>query len=299
IHAYLPDTQGRAGTFYWDVLCASVPALPIFQDYDFENIIDLSPQTLSCGFTNPRARPAPHRWYPLTGSGPFKSFATDYFWVRNCLITFCDRLGEPAYVAHEVEQMIQKMRLDGSAESVGIILSSQQELVVVAVDGLRVRHSPILDIRPTNHGNGPGNASEGRLLLTQLLSSPLTVPPLPWHTPKPRQLPSIPKLPFEAIRTIVHNADLETYFSLCRVSRFIHSVCVANPRIGGYTVRKVLGFRSQVPMVFTAWSSYDSGLKAISLGWYATSWYAGKYQWEVEDVPSKELDNLIRRRNVG
>lgn len=117
----------------------------------------------------------------------FKSLKSDYCWIRGCLITFYLRLDDPIYVAREVEQMVQKMRHDGHRypESVGIILSSQQELVVVTVDDLETRHSPVLDIRTTPRGERPGRATDGRLLMTYLLSLTLTVSPLPRHSAPP------------------------------------------------------------------------------------------------------------------
>ncbi|KAG8711119.1 hypothetical protein FRC11_003567 [Ceratobasidium sp. 423] len=138
--------------------------------------------------------------------------------------------------------MVQKMRHDGHAECVGIILSSQREMIVVAVeDGLdstrRVRHTPVLDIRPTP--NKPGGVSDGLLLLVHLLSPILTVPELPWCAPRSCQSAYIwsrTTLPVELLQHIVHYADTSTYLSLCRVSRLVRSVCLANPRVGEYTL---------------------------------------------------------------
>ncbi|KDN43824.1 hypothetical protein RSAG8_05817, partial [Rhizoctonia solani AG-8 WAC10335] len=262
--AYAPFIRCDIGRFCWSVLCASAPALPIFQR-DVLGGIGLSSRTLSCGETDGLYTLGAYlRMYSLESGEHSKSLGRDYCWIRGCLVTFCTHLDDPIYVAHEVEQMVQKMRHDEYPESVGIILSSQQELVVVAVDGPKIRHSPVLDIRTTDRGERPGRATDGRLLLTYLLSSPLTVSPLPWRT-QPRRPPtvssrSITGLPPEVLRIIINYLDIQSYIPMCRVSRSIRSVCVANPRVGNYTVlHRIPGFMS----VFAARSTNDNGLKII------------------------------------
>ncbi|CAE6448230.1 unnamed protein product, partial [Rhizoctonia solani] len=156
-NAYLPTVQEKIGRFCWDFLCASVPAFPIFPGEDDARLL-LPDNVISCGFTL-SSNFRPYKMCYETGKKSFKNLRKDYCWIRGCLVTFCVQLGNPAYVAHEVEQMVQKMRLDGSTESVGIILSSQQELVAVALDGPRVRHTPVLDLSTTHDGERPGDAS--------------------------------------------------------------------------------------------------------------------------------------------
>ncbi|CUA75582.1 hypothetical protein RSOLAG22IIIB_11852 [Rhizoctonia solani] len=258
-YAYVPSVRHEGGKFGWDIVCASASALPIFQESDF-NTSNLSSRTLLSGL-NDRTRP------PYLGKPPPKRSKDqrhdsieeldrlqeltiaafrypnrrqddnriDYFWVRGCLVTFCLRLADPIYVAHEVEKMVQKMRLEGPTESVGIIWSTQQELIVVAVDGVQVRHSPVLDISVTD--GRPGRASDGRLLLTYFLNPPCTTSPLPWRSIQPNHSPTAPSgsttvLPPEVLQIIVEMVDMDTYLALCRVSKTIHAVCVASPRFG-------------------------------------------------------------------
>ncbi|CAE6487582.1 unnamed protein product [Rhizoctonia solani] len=313
IYAYAPFIRSRIGKFCWDVLCASVPALPLFQKDDLSQKGDFSNvdlcRTLSCGFTGFYSLEAYHGMLHLTTGCdlPFGDReAGEYFWFRDRIITFCVRLGDPTYVAYEVEQMVRKMRHghDEFMESVGIILSSQRELVVVAVDGPIVRHTPVLDIRTTPRGERPGRASDGRLLLTHLLSPPLTTSRLPWRITHPGQLPPVSSgptmnLPPEILRIIIHQVDMGTYLALCRVSRSIRSVCVANPRVGKYTVlHRVPEFNT----VFAA-RSMDNELKTIYLQWkYTRDVYSSvsewEWEWELREVEAEELDRLKLKNNV-
>ncbi|CUA71664.1 hypothetical protein RSOLAG22IIIB_04710 [Rhizoctonia solani] len=287
-YAYAPYIRPLIGKFCWNMLCASIPALPMFQEDDSKGQ-GLSIRALLCGRNN-----GPYSIGAMRSPGdgePFKS-PDDYCWIRGCLITFCTHLSDPIYVAYEVEQMIQKMRHDGHPESVGIILSSQQELVVVALDGSTVRHSPALDIRTTFRDERPGRASDGRLLLTYLLSPLLTVPPLPWRT-RPCQSPpaasdSINKLPLEILQTIIDLVDMGTYLNLHRVSKSIRSVCVANPRVGRYVVlRRIPGFY----MIFSMRRTDDGSLRAIRLRYIGPGWDG---RWTRQEITLQEMDELRR-----
>ncbi|EUC62499.1 hypothetical protein RSOL_422420 [Rhizoctonia solani AG-3 Rhs1AP] len=250
-YAYVPHIQRHIGRFCWDVLCACIPALPIVEESDIE-MLGLSPRTLSYVFYGYRLRlEDKHRyrqsvkhdgehtrvdvdeWIHMWGLMHFEAvragtpysngpFHKQYIWIPGCLVTFCLRLAEPVYVAHEVEQMVQKMRADGSTESVGIILSSQQELVVVAVDRRQVRHTPVLDLRPVD--SKPGRASDGRFLLTRLLSPLFTTSPLPWRIQPRHFATSTANLPPEVLQIIVNHADMGTYVVLCQVSRLVRLV---------------------------------------------------------------------------
>ncbi|CAE6472055.1 unnamed protein product [Rhizoctonia solani] len=299
-YAYAPSVRSHIDAFCWNMLCASAPALPLFQwdDIDSENMC-LSRQTLSPGsppgFDIRRTR-MPHAGmsFLLDNKPPdyTEGKPIEYFWVRGCLITFCLRLVEPTYVTHEVEKMVRKMRLDGSSESVGVILSSQQELVVVAVDGLQVRHSPVLTIRAV--GERPGRPSEGRLILTYLLSPTCTTTPLPWRITQPYQSSStsptsIADLPSEVLRIIVHQVDIGTYLALCCVSRSIRSICVANPRVRCYTMlHKIPGFET----FFAARSAIDGTLKTIALRYCRYPERYSKSFWQFRDVSSEEFEKL-------
>ncbi|KAG8685607.1 hypothetical protein FRC11_010339 [Ceratobasidium sp. 423] len=265
--AYASRYQRKIGRFCWNVLCAATPGVPLLH-YDAKPNTKIIASRLH-GII-------PHTMVEKTGTNIFKCFEAnqrgDYCWVRGRLVTFCVRLGEQAYVVHEVEQMVQKMRHDGHAECIGIILSSQREMIVVAVeDGLkptrRVRHTPVLNICP--NPCTPEEASDGLLLLVHLLSPILTVPELPWRTPRSCQSACIwsrTTLPVEVLQHIIHYADTSTYLSLCRVSRLVRSVCLANPRVGEYTVlRGTLEYMGK--WVFAARYSGDEKPRKIALRW--------------------------------
>ncbi|CAE7111771.1 unnamed protein product, partial [Rhizoctonia solani] len=286
--AFLSFVRCEVGTFCWDILCASAPALPFFQDDDFMSL-DLSPRTLCSGLNN-RTHPVYHDIKTLQNNSLFKlkeRGSIEYFWVRGCLVTFCVRLFHYIHVVHEVEQMVRKMRLSGVTEFVGIILSSQQELVVVAMDGPTVRHSPVLDIRATD--GVPGRATEGRLLLTYLLSPSLGVLPLPWRSVQPCQprpsfeAPSrVKALPNEVLQMIIHHADMGTYRALCSVSKSIRSICLAHPRIGDYTV---LGKVPGSELVFSTLSTKDSEVRRIEMWWeWSQTHDPDRGKWEFREV---------------
>ncbi|CAE6421545.1 unnamed protein product [Rhizoctonia solani] len=262
--AYASRYQRRIGRFCWNLLCAATPAVPLLH-YDAKPNDKIVASRLR-GIV-------PRTMVEKTGTQIFKSFEAsrhgDYCWVRGCLVTFCVRLGEQAYVVHEIEQMVRKMHHDGRAECVGIILSSQQEMIAVAVeDGLeptrRVRHTPVLDIRP--NADKPGEASDGLLLLVHLLSPLLTVPELPWRTPRSR-IWSRSTLPAEVLQHIIHYADTRTYLSLCRVSRLVRFVSLANPRVGEYTLlRGIPAYGDN--LAFAARYPGDENPRKIVLHWH-------------------------------
>ncbi|KEP52487.1 F-box protein [Rhizoctonia solani 123E] len=234
--AYAPEVREKTGRFCWDILCTVTPATPLL--YDSKH----GPQNMLTHTRGDR----PYGMCYNTGVEDIKSLryrgSNEYCWIRGCLVTFCVRLGDPAYVAHEVEQMVGKIQHDGHAECIGIILSSQQEMIAVAVDdGLKptrkVRHTPVLDIRP--NPDKSGEASDGLLLLVQLLSPPLTSSQPLWRAPQSPQSPVVwswSRLPLETVQHIVHYADTKTYLSLCLVSKSVRSVCLAYPRVGEYTI---------------------------------------------------------------
>ncbi|KAG8695473.1 hypothetical protein FRC11_001453, partial [Ceratobasidium sp. 423] len=137
VYAYAPSVREKTGIFCWNILCAATSSVPLCYD-DIGERSDVYNKTLSTESPSGPYRFRPFEMVYRTGAKTVKlskhGYDKHYCWVRDRLITFCIRLGDPAFVAHEVEQMVQKMRRDGHTECVGIILSSQQEVVVVAVD---------------------------------------------------------------------------------------------------------------------------------------------------------------------
>ncbi|QRV88392.1 hypothetical protein RhiJN_16410 [Ceratobasidium sp. AG-Ba] len=161
-----------------------------------------------------------------------KPLPRPYCWFRGCLIKFCLRLDEDIHVKAEVVQMVDRLKGSSHAGKVGIVISNYQ-LVVVAVDDMGVRHSPVLDF----HDN-KGGAKDGLLLLVHLLRPALTVCGSVWANPQ-----AIPNhtstrfLPEDVIRHILSFADEETYhFILPYVSRLVRAICLSRPRIGDYDI---------------------------------------------------------------
>ncbi|CAE6496305.1 unnamed protein product [Rhizoctonia solani] len=268
-YAYTPYFQKKTGEFCWNILCAATSSVPLSCDVISTSWHDNSLSPRSPDQRHRRLRP--HGMLYDTGAETkLSSYDRHYCWIRNCLITFCIRLGDPAYVAHEVEQMVRKMRRDGHTECVGLILSSQREVVIVAVNegpgGARqVRHTPALNICPCC---GPaGQASEGLLLMVHMLSPILTVPQLPWRASRSRPSSHVllwPKLPVEVFQHIIRYTSTVDYVALCRVSRSIRSVCLTNPRYADFTI---LNEMSQYEMTYAAQYAYDDAPTVLTLYW--------------------------------
>ncbi|CUA71966.1 hypothetical protein RSOLAG22IIIB_09982 [Rhizoctonia solani] len=289
--AYAPHIRQKTGGYCWDVLCAAIPSIPLAYDNS------------KGSFTRSLSDQCGHRPYAMCcklGIDHIKAFQSgglgdDYCWIRGCLVTFCVWLGDSAYVANEVEQMVRKMEHDGHGECIGIILSSQYEIIAVAVDdGLKptrkVRHTPVLSIRPS--ADMPGETSDGLLLLSQLLSPPLTGPQPSWRAPRPIQCtqPAIARntkwsrFPSETIQEIVLYADTKTYLSLCQVSKSVRSICLARPRVGEYTLlRQTTGYK------LTSDARYpNNGVPTIlSLGRVYPRFMGGR--WKAWELSPKQL----------
>ncbi|KAH7337835.1 hypothetical protein B0J17DRAFT_718603 [Rhizoctonia solani] len=290
VYAYVPSVRKEAGLVCWDVLCAATSSIPLCCGRIDQQL----------GRQERMLSPAPPGEYPrlvpinmisrVSTQFPksFQRVGGDYCWVRGRLITFCLHLSDPAYVVHEVEQMVRRMRLDGPADCVGIILSSQQEMVAVAVDdgpgpARRVRHTPVLDIRPCP--NKPAEASEGLRLMVQLLSPILTVPQLPWRAPSSRPSRTLaarphPNLPPELLWIIIGYTTTPDYLSLCRVSREIRSACLSCPRYGNYTL---LPKRPEGELMYAAKFVDDDEPTVISLYWRYRKWDACEVAWRVPE----------------
>ncbi|CUA77078.1 hypothetical protein RSOLAG22IIIB_06492 [Rhizoctonia solani] len=283
--AYTPKDRRRTGHFCWDLLCAATSGVPLlhYDEQPDERILASRAEGNS-----------PYVLVEKTGAQEFKSFeptdAGNYCWVRGCLVTFCVQLSQKGQVEHEILQMVHKMHLDEQAECVGIILSSQRELIVVAIDnGLgptrEVRHTPVLDIRPST--GRPGEASDGLLLLLQLLSPPATIPPLrlPWRAPWPNQpVPLMPQqLSVELVQHIIHYADTETYLTLCKVSKSIRKICLSNPRVGEYTILHKI---PQGDLAFAARHTGDETLRILDLRWIRCPNFRSYGYWEAHEIPN-------------
>ncbi|KAG8707179.1 hypothetical protein FRC11_007622, partial [Ceratobasidium sp. 423] len=118
-YAYAPGVREKTGTFCWNILCAATSSVPLCCD-NIGTRRGVYNKTLSTKSPTGRYRFRPYEMVHETGAETFKlsehGYDGHYCWVRDRLITFCIRLNDPAFVAHEVEQMVQKMRRDGHTE---------------------------------------------------------------------------------------------------------------------------------------------------------------------------------------
>ncbi|KAG9098027.1 hypothetical protein FRC06_006901 [Ceratobasidium sp. 370] len=161
-------------------------------------------------------------------------FPRSYCWFRGCLVKFCLRLDEDAWLKLEVTQMVEQLRKNGRVSGVGILISSFQ-LVAVAVDGSEVRRSPVMEFH-----NAKGDIRDGLLLLVHLLAPAATVHKISWRRGSPTVPRSIsPILPEEVIQNILRFTDDDTYhFLLPLVSRLVRSMCLSRPRIGNFMLTR-------------------------------------------------------------
>ncbi|CEL58745.1 hypothetical protein RSOLAG1IB_08791 [Rhizoctonia solani AG-1 IB] len=308
--AYTPHIRKSIGRFCWNILCAATPSVPLSleeaEEHPESNNLD---RALSPPSTNyPTARFVPYRLvYDLDSKPSTVStsiYDTHYCWVRDRFITFCLRLSDPAYVAHEIELMVEKIRLRGHEDCIGIILSSQQEMIAVAVDnGLKstrkVRHTPVLTINPDP--TMPGQASEGLLLMIHLLSPLFTTRQPPWRTSWPHQTPmswNWPKLPVEVLQRIIRYSTTSDYLSLCRVSKSIRSVCLAHPRFSDYTILgKIHGHK----LTYTAQFVLDDAPTALGLCWkrprHADDRWDAWGAWDAWDAWERTPEELESTQN--
>ncbi|CUA77079.1 hypothetical protein RSOLAG22IIIB_06493 [Rhizoctonia solani] len=291
IHAYDAKFHPLIGHFCWDLLCAATSGVPLLH-YDTkcdEQIV-----------ANRTRGNIPEIMVEKTGFPGRKLLGAndhgDHCWVRGSLVTFCMTLSQPELVAFEIGRIVDIMHEDGQAECVGIILSSQREIIFVAVDnGLEptreVRHTPVLDIRPST--GQPGEASNGLLLLVHILSPPATIPPLPWRASQPPKRDLLPprkfeQLPQEILQHIIHYADTETYLALRKVSRSIRKICVLNPRVGEYTILHKI---PQGHLAFAARHMGDETLRILKLQWLRDH---RSGHWEASEISSPaEAEDVV------
>ncbi|EUC54785.1 CHD5 domain protein, putative [Rhizoctonia solani AG-3 Rhs1AP] len=236
-----PSIWAKLGAFCWDVanaaatshlLCPPTDASP---QSDTTYVLDTTYPTYS---TLPSPHIATH--YCLQ----YKETIGRFCWFRGCLVTFCPRLDDPAYMTHKVVQMVQKLRKYGPAQGVGIIMSGWH-VVAVTVDGSDVHHSPVLEL---HDGKEP---KDGILLLMQLLSPTFTRSKAPWLAPvSPTPYDTRSTIPDDVLHQIIHFTDFETYIRLPMVSRRFRSICLVYPRIGYHTLLSYEGLSPNSEPIF-------------------------------------------------
>ncbi|KAG8722135.1 hypothetical protein FRC08_006584 [Ceratobasidium sp. 394] len=224
----------------WQIICAAAPshlfcpsqsrALSDDED-DHQTLEEYKGNCLLNGIVYASSRYADKVPFSISGESIFHV----YCWFRSCLIAFCLRMDEEPYFKHEICQMVGQLRSNGRTGGVGIVMSSSQ-MVVVAVDGSEVRHSPLLKLY-----NADGEVQDAVLLLVHLLGPALMTHKLPWTSPPLLSYPNPNAgLPEDIIGNIIPFTDEESYhFVLPLVSRFIRQICLERPRVGKYILSSV------------------------------------------------------------
>ncbi|KAL5632061.1 hypothetical protein ACGC1H_000174 [Rhizoctonia solani] len=158
-----------------------------------------------------------------------------YCWFRGCLVSFCPRLDQPAYMMHQVGQMVECLRKHGRTTDVGIVMSGWH-VVAVAVDGHEVRHSPVVDLHDGKQ------LKDGMLLLMHLLAPTFTVSKTPWRNGSSiHRAANTSTMPEEIVQQIIHYIDPDTYSILPSVSQYFRSIYLTYPRVGDQIL---LGFEA-------------------------------------------------------
>ncbi|CUA73510.1 Transmembrane protein 181 [Homo sapiens] [Rhizoctonia solani] len=252
---YYPSIWPKLGVFCWNVanaaatshlLCPPADAAP---QSDMTYILDIDHPTKD---KIPGKNSTGHFYLE------YKKTMGRFCWFRGCLVTFCTRLDDPAYMTHKVVQMVRHLRRNNRTKGVGIIMSGWH-VVAVTVDESDVRHSPVLDLHDGK------DLKDGALLLMHLLSPTFTRSKVPWLASLPLQTYEAPAvLPDEVLRHIAYFADFDTYLHLPLVSRYFRSICLAYPRIGNHTLLSYEGTHNSEPMFrVQSTSSLDSHLTIL------------------------------------
>ncbi|KAG9087991.1 hypothetical protein FRC06_002269, partial [Ceratobasidium sp. 370] len=224
----------------WQIVCAAAPShlfcpsesnAPSYKESEFRLMEEYRGNGLLNGIAYASSKYEDKVPFGISGERIFHV----YCWFRSCLVAFCLRMDDDAYFKHEICRMVDKLRSNGRAGGIGIVISSFQ-MVVIAVDGSGVRHSPPLELY-----NKDGEIQDGVLLLVHLLGPALMTHKLPWTSPPLLSHPNPSTiLPEDIIRHIIPFTDEDSYhFVLPLVSRFIRQLCLERPRVGDYILTGV------------------------------------------------------------
>ncbi|CAE6466042.1 unnamed protein product [Rhizoctonia solani] len=217
---HFPSVWHKVGLFCWQVANAAAPSHLSCPP------LDVTPKSSSL-YTRASLIKYPSSTHPsITGYMGGKGTLGRYCWFRGCLVSFCPRLDQPAYMMHQVGQMVERLRKHGRTTEVGIVMSGWH-VVAVAVDGHEVRHSPVVDLHDGKQ------LKDGMLLLMHLLAPAFTVSKTPWRNGSLiHGATNTSAVPEEIVEQIIHYTDPDTYSILPSVSRYFRSICLAHPRVG-------------------------------------------------------------------
>ncbi|KAG8734646.1 hypothetical protein FRC10_011597 [Ceratobasidium sp. 414] len=228
----MPDLMSEFGKILlisWQVACAAAPSHVLCP-------AEATPSSEEArraivGHTQWSGRP---RIIPYQIGVDVFRYSRPYCWFRGCLVKFCLRLDEDAWLKSEVTLVVEQLRKNGRVSEVGILISSFQ-LVAVTVDGSEVRRSPAIEFH-----NAKGDVRDGLLLLIHLLGPTAAVHKIPWKSaPTAIQYGTSSTLPEEVIQNVVRFTDVDTYhFVLPLVSRLVRSMRLARPRIGNFILTR-------------------------------------------------------------
>ncbi|EUC58394.1 CHD5 domain protein, partial [Rhizoctonia solani AG-3 Rhs1AP] len=260
---HFPSVWHKVGLFCWQVANAAAPSHLSCPP------LDVTPKSSSL-YTRASLIKYPSSTHPsITGYMGGKGTLDRYCWFRGCLVSFCPRLDQPAYMMHQVGQMVEHLRKHGRTTEVGIVMSGWH-VVAVAVDGHEVRHSPVVDLHDGKQ------LKDGVLLLMHLLAPAFTVSKTPWRNGSLiHGATNTSAVPEEIVEQIVHYIDSDTYTILPSVSQYFRSICLAHPRVGdqillGYEGAATSGAICKGP-VFKTRSTDSTSLTATRLVRHAKS----------------------------
>ncbi|QRV88398.1 CHD5 domain protein [Ceratobasidium sp. AG-Ba] len=215
----------------WRITCAAAPGL-------LSCPIVLNPLSLDplYGYANlPRRKEISHNHFLYRGHTTVYPPRRPYYWFRGCLIKFCLRLDQENYVQYEIAGLVTRLRQNGRARGIGIVLSSDS-VVAVAVDGERVCHSSVLRFYHRARG---ACEEDGLILLLHLLSPYGTTRKNPWTSTPDFVKPVSTRynLSREILEHILFFLDEETYqFTLPLVSQEIRLLSFLRPRLLTFVV---------------------------------------------------------------
>ncbi|CAE6355311.1 unnamed protein product [Rhizoctonia solani] len=260
---HFPSVWHKVGLFCWQVANAAAPSHLSCPP------LDVTPKSSSL-YTRASLIKYPSSTHPsITGYMGGKGTLGRYCWFRGCLVSFCPRLDQPAYMMHQVGQMVERLRKHGRTTEVGIVMSGWH-VVAVAVDGHEVRHSPVVDLHDGKQ------LKDGVLLLMHLLAPAFTVSKTPWRNGSLiHRAVNTSAVPEEIVEQIVHYTDSDTYAILPSISQYFRSICLAHPRVGdqillGYEAAATSGAICKGP-VFRTWSANSTSSIAARLARTAKS----------------------------
>ncbi|KAG8727596.1 hypothetical protein FRC11_012846, partial [Ceratobasidium sp. 423] len=224
-----PDFIGDRRMFtycQWQILTAAAPSAAAFFPMLNSSSVPLHP---GIHLTLEESRSDPRMTFEFM-QGLEKAEVGDWvippIWFRGCLIKLCHRLDTPEFMMAEVHQMVRALQASIRNEGLGLIFDGRN-VVGVALDNARVRHSPVLPIY-----NHQLRLMDGFRLMMHLLSPCVLTNKTPWRASAPRPSQAALALPMEIIVRITQFLDSDAYGLLPLVSYSFRQLYFTYPRFG-------------------------------------------------------------------